>query len=528
MHSNSPGSDPHGDEDRGVSGMLGLSYGNMAAALQKEIAAIDAGTPRASLANVHQGGKDPSCLATPFVQVVIMGVIFLFVFVSFSTIQVFSSTLYGQTLGANINMTLYLVFAFGCFVAPSITQALGAKVTMFLGIIGYAMLVVTGLIYFEAGGGHGPDCCTALQYVPIAGGALLGFGAAILWTAQGQLFLDYTTAEDRGSLFGVFWAFFQGAALLGGVLALVYFNQNPGGANTVLYIIFLVMIVIGAGGVFVLQDPEAMVIGGRAQDNTVAPQATAWQDFTGTLSMFATKRMACLGILFFYTGFNQPYQLNTFGGRFFNKTSLAIGQIVFYSLEVVGALVYGNVLDAAKPSERRKRGMISLLVLSIFTLGGFFFAWQKENEHTAHPNPFHNSTYPLGVHQIEPFEEGFWGPLAAFALWGLSDAMVQTYAYWLLGSLYQDGAEKGKAVGFYKMTQSFGWAAGFALMPTSRLSPMNQLYATAASFVVGTLLSLLELPPVEVDADAHAGADDYHEYGELEYDVKAPGEAHGI
>jgi len=81
------------------------------------------------------------------------------------------------------------------------------------------------------------------------------------------------------------------------------------------------------------------------------------------------------------------------------------------------------------------------------------------------------------------------------AFWGLSDAMAQTYAYWLIGNLYDDGQEKARAVGFYKMTQSLGWAVGFALVPVGRATPMAQLIMTAASFIVGGCLSLLQLPP---------------------------------
>ena len=39
---------------------------------------------------------------------------------------------------------------------------------------------------------------------------------------------------------------------------------------------------------------------------------------------------------------------------------------------------------------------------------------------------------------IEPFKSDFWQPTGAMALWGLSDAMAQTYAYWLLGALYSE------------------------------------------------------------------------------------------
>lgn len=39
--------------------------------------------------------------------------------------------------------------------------------------------------------------------------------------------------------------------------------------------------------------------------------SAAWREARGTLALFGTRQMACLAPFFFYTGFNQPYQLNT-------------------------------------------------------------------------------------------------------------------------------------------------------------------------------------------------------------------------
>jgi len=489
------------------SAILGMSGCNLDRTLEKirqtEPALADSTRDRSESRMLAPPGGATTWRQSPLIQVVIMGLIFMFVFISFSTIQVFSAKLYGDQLGSNINLTLYGVFAFSCFVAPAITARLGCKKTMFCGILGYAALVVSGLIYFEAGGTKENPGSFALQAVPIIGGALLGFGAAILWTAQGQLILEYTTEENRGYYFGIFWAFFQAAALLGGVLALVYFNQQTsgGGGNSVLYIVFLVLIVVGAMGVFVLQNPQAVSEQAeKAIADAEVVHATPLQDFKDTCAMFATKRMLCLGLLFFYTGFNQPYQLNTFG-RYFNKSSMAIEQIVFYALEVIAGLVFGIFLDNATADKRRARAILSLAMLAVITLLGYVFAYLHEHDHVDYPAVSTNTSLPMdagngSVEPLEPFKSGFWGPTFAMACWGLSDAMAQTYSYWLLGSLYVDGKSKAAAVSFYKMTQSIGWCIGFALVPMKRLAPINQLYATCGCFIAGALLSLMELPPV--------------------------------
>ena len=100
------------------------------------------------------------------------------------------------------------------------------------------------------------------------------------------------------------------------------------------------------------------------------------------------------------------------------------------------------------------------------------------------------------VQKVGYKDAGVVRPSIIFALWGFSDSQIQTYSYWLMGTLYDSGVEQARAVGFYKMVQSLGWAIGFALVPTDVMEPIVQMGCTAACFVVGLLLSILELPIV--------------------------------
>jgi len=57
----------------------------------------------------------------------------------------------------------------------------------------------------------------------ITAGAVLGFCAALLWTAQGSLMMSYPTESQKGMYIGIFWAIFN----LGGVVgAAIAFGQN--------------------------------------------------------------------------------------------------------------------------------------------------------------------------------------------------------------------------------------------------------------------------------------------------------------
>ena len=84
------------------------------------------------------------------------------------------------------------------------------------------------------------------------------------------------------------------------------------------------------------------------QSTPVSP----WTDLVETCKMFFTYRCGCLALLFFYTGFNQPYQLVTFG-RFFNKQTQAVEQIIFYALEVTPSLSACSTLTAVRDIDHR-------------------------------------------------------------------------------------------------------------------------------------------------------------------------------
>lgn len=156
-----------------------------------------------------------------------LGLTFTLVFTAYCTIQIYAGKLFKGTAGADQLTTLYAAFTAACFVAPSVTNKLGYRVTMLLGILGYAALVASGLATFTAKGkAAGP-----LAALGLGCAALNGVGAALLWTAQGKLIMEYTDDSNRGFLFGVFWSIFQTSAVVGGLVAYFCFSSDAGNAS---------------------------------------------------------------------------------------------------------------------------------------------------------------------------------------------------------------------------------------------------------------------------------------------------------
>ncbi|GMH74315.1 hypothetical protein TrVE_jg11087 [Triparma verrucosa] len=457
-------------------------------------------------------------MKTPLMQVVLMGTVFFFVFSAFLTIQAFASDMYGEDLGSKMATALYLSFSFFSFVSPSVTNKLGAKMTMFWGTIGYAGLVAASLVYFE-------NIESSFDFVVILGGISCGLGAALLWTAQGRLIMQYSDGTDNGHLFSIFWALFNMSALVGGLLTFFYFGNSSDSdddasstdGSAVLYVVFLSFIVLGALATQMLLPPKvvkaaaAQLAAGGSNSHSDLPlldkepeeedveeisKENWFSEMAATIAMFRTKRMLFLSLIFFYTGYNQPYQLNTFGNRIFQKQTIGLEMIIFYVSEIIGGLYVGSMLDqsAGNKLDQRKASKKCLLLFFVVTSLSFILCYFQEigcaftDSDDADCNTDKDED-KLSYTQLESLR-----PSIIFALWGFSDSQIQTYSYWLMGTLYDSGVEQARAVGFYKMIQSLGWAIGFALVPQDVMEPIVQMACTTACFLVGLGLALMELP----------------------------------
>ena len=54
----------------------------------------------------------------------------------------------------------------------------------------------------------------------IAAGAILGFCAGLLWTAQGSLMLAYPTEDQKGKFISIFWSIFNLGGVVGAAVSL--------------------------------------------------------------------------------------------------------------------------------------------------------------------------------------------------------------------------------------------------------------------------------------------------------------------
>ena len=107
----------------------------------------------------------------------ILGIAFFLIFAAWNTTQSFATTV-DPSLGNAFLFTLYLSFTLFAVLGPRIVQYLGPKNAIIVGAVPYLL----GVLSFLAPS----DMTVENQYIlKIVVGALVGFGAPILWTGQG-------------------------------------------------------------------------------------------------------------------------------------------------------------------------------------------------------------------------------------------------------------------------------------------------------------------------------------------------------
>ena len=119
-------------------------------------------------------------------RIVHLGVIFFLLFGTYLMIQAFAVTFYGDDLASNTLVALYATFTVACLFAPAVTNTLGPRPTLGLGVLSYVPIPVATLLLVT----QKQDWCRVLV---ILAGMLSGAGGACMWTAQGRLMLEATS-----------------------------------------------------------------------------------------------------------------------------------------------------------------------------------------------------------------------------------------------------------------------------------------------------------------------------------------------
>ncbi|RMX75188.1 hypothetical protein D0868_16856, partial [Hortaea werneckii] len=250
------------------------------------------------------------------------------------------------------------------FFAGTVANALGIKIALSFGGLGYAVYVSSYLCYNHT---------ESYGYIVFAG-FFLGCCAGVLWSAQGAIMMSYPPEKEKGRYISWFWIIFN----MGGVIgSLVPLGQNihvttDSTVSDGTYIGFLVLTVAGAILAWTLVDGTHVVR--KDGSRIIMMKNPTWK--TELLGLWETlwsdPYIILLWPMFFSSNWFYTYQFNDVNLAQFNTRTRALNSTLYWSAQIIGAIVFGFSLDFHKLRRtiRAKIAWTALLVLTMAVWGG--------------------------------------------------------------------------------------------------------------------------------------------------------------
>jgi hypothetical protein len=262
--------------------------------------------------------------------------------------------------------------------------------------------------------------------------------------------MSYPEEKDKGKYVAIFWSIFNIGGILGSIIALALNLENSSGhVSTGTYTAFVVIMILGIFFSLIIAHPVNVV---RKDGTRIAiEQATDWKtELKGVFLVWKDWRMififpASLASNWFYS---YQFRVNVV---YFDASARALNDTMYWTMQIIGSLLIGLILDY-QGFTRRKRGLIGLgvafVIINAVWAGGMAFQLTFDNDFTA---------------TIGWRDPGFAKPFVLYLFYGFSDAIYQSYLYWLMGAMSNDSSVLARYAGFYKAAQSAGAAISFGI-----------------------------------------------------------------
>lgn len=486
----------------------------------------------------HTGFCLPSWMRKSFIQNLVVG------FIAFAGPGMFNAL---QGLGnaggsdpsvsSTMNACLYGTFAICGCLGGFFFNLVGPRPLLGFGALTYAGYCVGVYLWGQVD--------ESLSWLAILTATLLGVGAGFLWTAQGAIMMSYPTEKEKGHFVSSFWIIFNLGGFLGGLITLgTEYNQDNGatGLNSASYFVFIGIMVLGSicAFLFIAAPHSVLRSNNKRVQFEVAGDIRA--ELCKVFALFCDKNMLLLTPLIIFSNFMYTYEFGGVNGVLFNARTRGLNSALFWAMQMGGSYLLCNLILDAGQYGRRSRAIFGLVFVALFNLGvwGYTayiqYGWAMgTNYQTGEaitsmdkdsgglctltgpplPNQPSNATlactpenacfsgvyyeppacppegYLVGRGQLIDFSNPEWAlPGVLFMMMGLSDAFVQTFAYWIMGALANSPSTLSRYAGYYKGIQSLGAAVAWAIDASGTLYRVQFLIniVGAVIFIAPTLV----------------------------------------
>ncbi|RZC73882.1 hypothetical protein C5167_049363 [Papaver somniferum] len=386
----------------------------------------------------------------------------------------------------NANTALYTTFAVFGILGGGIYNILGPRYTLFAGCSTY-VLYAGAFLYYN----HYKH-----QAFAIVAGAILGFGAGLLWAGQGAIMTSYPPQHRKGTYIAIFWSIFNMGGVIGGLIPFVmnYDRTEAVSVNDGTYIGFMFFMAIGTVLTLGILPPSRVVRddGSRCTNIKYSKVTT---ELIEILKLFLNWKMLLLVPASLASNLFYSYQFNNVNGLLFNLRTSGLNNMFYWGAQMLGSVGIGHIFDYSFES-RRKRGFIGIGVVALLNTGIWAGGLANQLTYSAEDLPEKLDFKISGSR--------FAGPFVLYFSYGLLDAMFQSMIYWVIGALADDSETLSRYAGFYKGIQSAGGAAAWQI-DAHKVSLIGQLIInwslTTISYPLLVLLVMLAVKDKNEDED---------------------------
>lgn len=432
-----------------------------------------------------------------FINVLVLGFGFMFLFTSFQTMGNIEKTVLDSIAeddpsfkgdGYTSLAIIYAVFALCNWVAPSVLSICGPRGSMLIGAAAYCFFMVSFLW---------PS--TILLYVA---SCVLGVGAALIWTGQGTYLTRCSNQSNISRNSGIFWAMLQASMFFGNTFVYFQFQGKNHIDKDTRQLVFGVLIagaVVGVGFLLSLRRVrlECSPIDSELEvEQDASSNSSVFEAFRNAVRLFITRDMLLLSLMFLYTGLELSFFSGVYSPSIGFTLQLGEGakQLVGMSGILIGVgEVSGGVLFGLMGSKTTKYGRTPIVVVGfIIHIVAFFLIYLNL------PNdaPF-GDTKEFSI--FKPPQPSV--ALLCSLFLGFGDACFNTQIYSMLGSVYAKNS--AAAFALFKFTQSVAAASGFVY--SSHLGLRSQMSILLLAGAIGTMGFVLVEMAVRRRTDAQNG-----------------------